>query len=113
MIYRASVTLCSLRDPLGFKTTPHHAPRPHGGGGGGTASHEPRGRGSPPLHLPHVVAVGGGILSRDDGGGHTPGDVRGRAPVSVLSVVGSGDPAGFAGLQIGCHGEGEDHRVGW
>jgi len=62
--------------------------------------------------MANVVAMGGGELPRDDGSGHTPADVGGRATVCVLSVGGGADPFGFAGHQIGADGEGVDHRSG-
>ena len=78
------------------------------------AGHEPHPtNGSVERRRRHAGGMAGGVLPRDDGSRHTPVNVGGRATVSILGVVGSADPFGFAGLQVGAHGEREaGHRFG-
>ena len=103
MIYRAFVTLCSLRDPLGFKTTPITRRDRTGAAAGTLRPHERRG-GSPP---PRVCLR---VLGGDDGGGQSPVNVGGGAR-TVLQLIMAGDPFDLTGLQVRAHCQREQgHR---
>lgn len=54
------------------------------------------------------------ILSGKHSRGHTPVNELGAAPVTVLGIVGSGDPNNLTVADAGSSGEGEEgHRFGW